>query len=109
MSSNLPSCRQTAKKVARAAVPSRPLVVMALMAIGVALCGHTAAWAISQFHQTLGARVAHYATIFDVMPVWLLIGGVMNQVACTVSDAWGALNVALSSEKEDRSSETLSD
>ena len=80
--------RRTLKELAWAAVPSR----MSLVFVGLAICAviftKTVAYAAAKVGlAAVAAKAAQYGATFEAMPLWVLIGTSMSQVATRVVQA----------------------
>jgi|GEM_PF-4232358 len=80
--------RRTLKALARSALPPRVSIVLSLIAVALALGMHGAAAVIEPFHSALGAKVDQYARVFEVMWLWVLVGGALGQFAGRIVKAW---------------------
>ena len=81
--------KRTARDLVVAAIPARLLVVMALFAFWAAVAISVAAKAFAWLGLSwLATKSAQYAATFEAMPLWVLIGGSMAQVAARVCVAW---------------------
>lgn len=81
--------RRTIKQVAQSAIPSRTTMVVALLAACVAVGIHVLIAACSSMGISVGrGRLEAYAHTFEILPIWLLIGGALHQVAARLVTAW---------------------
>ena len=81
--------KRTARDLAVAAIPARLIVVMALFALCAAVAISLAAKALALVGlMWLSAKATQYTATFEAMPLWVLIGGSMSQVAARVCTAW---------------------
>ena len=88
----IPIGQRTTRDLIISAVPARLIVVMALFALCAAVAISVAAKVLSMIGLTwLGTKAAQYAATFEAMPLWVLIGGSMSQVAARVCVAWDDL------------------
>ena len=81
--------RRTIIGLAQSAVPPRVSWVVAGLAVAVAVGMHLVVWGMDQMGITTGrTRLDGYARTFEILPMWLLIGGTLHQFAARVVQAW---------------------
>lgn len=74
--------KRTAKELALATVPARAMWVVAGMAVFLAIGLNVLNWLIPS------PRLSVYAHMFEVLPVWMLIGGSLHQLGARIVQAW---------------------
>ena len=79
--------RRTAKELAYATVPARATWVVAGMAVGLAVFLN----AVNTVYPS--PRLSVYAHTFEILPIWLLIGGSLHQLGARIVQAWDDLKV----------------
>ena len=69
-------------RICHAIIPSTTALWVSVLAIGVWLIVFAMAKAAAWFDAgPLAARLAHWASILEIMPLWSLLGGVLHQIA----------------------------
>lgn len=87
----LPMGKRTAWELVAAMKPARLSLVLAGMAFVLAFSLYPIAWGLKMSGLGLiwlSGKITQYATTFEAMPLWLLIGAVMSQVAGRAMQAW---------------------
>lgn len=74
--------KRTAKELALATVPARATWVVA----GMAVCLAISLNAVNAFYPS--PRLSVYAHTFEILPIWLLIGGSLHQLGARIVQAW---------------------
>lgn len=80
--------RRTITGLAAALVPARLTVVVAVMALCAAIGLHLVAGVGQRLDVTGAAKLKQYAAVLEVMPVWLILAGIMTQIAARLLQAW---------------------
>lgn len=77
--------KRTVRDIAAATVPARATWVVAGMAVCLAIGLNAVNWLMPS------PRLSVYAHMFEVLPIWLLIGGSLHQVGARIVQAWDDL------------------
>ena len=74
--------KRTARELALATVPARATWVVAAMAACLAVALNAVNWVYPS------TRLSVYAHTFEILPIWLLIGGSLHQLGARIVQAW---------------------
>jgi hypothetical protein len=80
--------KRTMIDLARSCVPARLSVMLAVLALGAAVGVHMVAQIAGLIEPRVGAKLHQIAGTLEAMPLWVLIGGTMAQVAGRLLQAW---------------------
>ena len=74
------------RTIARAARPSRATLIVAGLAVLAAIGMHFVAWLTNRIGLP-ASRIGAIATTFEAMPLWIIAGSIMHQVAAAIDNA----------------------
>lgn len=101
---------RTLRDLTRSVIPARVTFVLAVLAVCAALGLHLAATVLGMLEPRLAGKLHQIATTIEAMPLWVLIGAAMSQLASRLVRAWDDLiawRSATPSEAERIAAETL--
>ena len=80
--------KRTITGLATATIPARTTFIMALLAIVAAIGLHVVAHVATIADARVGGKLHQLASTLEAMPLWVVIGGVMSQIAVRLNQAW---------------------